>query len=84
MVVADVLDDQGEALAKELGALYVHLDVREEAGWQAAVAAAEKAYGRIDGLVNNAGILRFNTLLDTPSTSSCRSCRSTRSAASSA
>ena len=66
VVVADVLDDQGEALAKELGALYVHLDVREEAGWQAAVAAAEKAYGRIDGLVNNAGILRFNTLLDTP------------------
>ena len=66
VVVADVLDDQGEALAKELGALYVHLDVREEAGWQAAVAAAEKAYGRIDGLVNNAGILRFNTILDTP------------------
>ncbi|WP_055525580.1 SDR family NAD(P)-dependent oxidoreductase [Streptomyces graminilatus] len=66
VVVADVLDDQGEALAKELGALYVHLDVREESGWQAAVAAAQKAYGRIDGLVNNAGILRFNTLLDTP------------------
>lgn len=66
VVVADVLDDQGEALAKELGALYVHLDVREEAGWQAVVAAAEKAYGRIDGLVNNAGILRFNTVVDTP------------------
>ncbi|MFF0159967.1 SDR family NAD(P)-dependent oxidoreductase [Streptomyces sp. NPDC005263] len=65
VVVADVLDGQGEALAKELGALYVHLDVREEAEWQAAVAAAEKAYGRVDGLVNNAGILRFNTLLDT-------------------
>ncbi|MEV0905775.1 SDR family NAD(P)-dependent oxidoreductase [Streptomyces hokutonensis] len=66
VVVADVLDEQGEALAKELGASYVHLDVREEADWRAAVGAAKEAYGRIDGLVNNAGILRFNSLVDTP------------------
>ncbi|MDV9172158.1 SDR family oxidoreductase [Streptomyces sp. W16] len=66
VVVADVLDEQGEALAKELGASYVHLDVREEADWGAAVGAAKETYGRIDGLVNNAGILRFNSLVDTP------------------
>jgi 3alpha(or 20beta)-hydroxysteroid dehydrogenase len=66
VVVADVLDDQGEALAKEIGAAYVHLDVGVEAEWQAAVVAAKKAYGRLDGLVNNAGILRFNALVDTP------------------
>ncbi|WP_089101974.1 SDR family NAD(P)-dependent oxidoreductase [Streptomyces hyaluromycini] len=66
VVVADVLDDLGEALAKEIGAAYVHLDVGVEAEWQAAVAAAKKAYGRVDGLVNNAGILRFNALVDTP------------------
>ncbi|MBK3577306.1 SDR family oxidoreductase [Streptomyces sp. MBT65] len=66
VVVADVLDEQGEALAKELGATYVHLDVGEEADWAAAVATAKAAYGRIDGLVNNAGILRFNSLVDTP------------------
>ncbi|MFJ9374357.1 glucose 1-dehydrogenase [Streptomyces sp. NBC_01261] len=68
VVVADVLDEQGEALAKELGASasYVHLDVGEEADWSAAVRAAKEAYGRIDGLVNNAGILRFNSLVDTP------------------
>ncbi|MET8285691.1 SDR family NAD(P)-dependent oxidoreductase [Streptomyces sp. NPDC048448] len=66
VVVADVLDDQGEALAKEIGARYVHLDVREEDDWRAAVARAKEAYGRIDGLVNNAGILRFNELVDTP------------------
>ncbi|MEV8545244.1 glucose 1-dehydrogenase [Streptomyces sp. NPDC051572] len=68
VVVADVLDEQGEALAKELGATasYVHLDVGEEADWSAAVGAAKEAYGRIDGLVNNAGILRFNSLVDTP------------------
>ncbi|MFF8645226.1 SDR family NAD(P)-dependent oxidoreductase [Streptomyces sp. NPDC015345] len=73
VVVADVLDDQGEALVKEIveergerAATYVHLDVREEADWQAAVATAKDAYGKVDGLVNNAGILRFNELLATP------------------
>ncbi|MDX2932842.1 SDR family NAD(P)-dependent oxidoreductase [Streptomyces ipomoeae] len=66
VVVADVLDDRGEALAKEIGALYVHLDVSREADWAAAVTAAKDAYGRVDGLVNNAGILRFNALVDTP------------------
>ncbi|MER7677498.1 glucose 1-dehydrogenase [Streptomyces sp. NPDC096934] len=66
VVLADVLDDQGEALAKEIGARYVHLDVREEDDWRTAVAAAKEAYGRIDGLVNNAGILRFHELVDTP------------------
>lgn len=66
VVIGDVLDDQGEALAKELGARYVHLDVSQEADWQSAVAAAKEAYGRIDGLVNNAGILRFNELVSTP------------------
>ncbi|MEV6177918.1 glucose 1-dehydrogenase [Streptomyces sp. NPDC052015] len=66
VVVADVLDEQGRALAEEIGALYVHLDVGEEDGWQQAVEAAQDAYGRLDGLVNNAGILRFNALTDTP------------------
>ncbi|MET7922719.1 glucose 1-dehydrogenase [Streptomyces sp. NPDC005349] len=66
VVLGDVLDDQGEALAKEIGGLYVHLDVSREDGWTAAVAAAKKAYGKIDGLVNNAGILRFNELVSTP------------------
>ncbi|MGW4160437.1 SDR family NAD(P)-dependent oxidoreductase [Streptomyces sp. NPDC004788] len=69
VVLGDVLDDQGEALAKELGAdkaAYVHLDVTSEAEWAAAVASAKERFGRIDGLVNNAGILRFNELVSTP------------------
>ena len=66
VVVADVLDEQGEALAEEIGALYVHLDVGREDDWKRAVQTAVEEYGYIDGLVNNAGILRFNTLLDTP------------------
>ncbi|WP_405458227.1 SDR family NAD(P)-dependent oxidoreductase [Streptomyces globisporus] len=73
VVVADVLVEQGEALAKELGeelgadvARFVRLDVGDEQDWAAAVAAAKDAFGKIDGLVNNAGILRFNELVNTP------------------
>ncbi|MFF9430272.1 SDR family NAD(P)-dependent oxidoreductase [Streptomyces sp. NPDC014746] len=69
VVLGDVLDDAGESLAKELGAdraAYVHLDVTSEDDWTAAVAAAKERFGRIDGLVNNAGILRFNELVSTP------------------
>ncbi|WP_432143043.1 SDR family NAD(P)-dependent oxidoreductase [Streptomyces sp. bgisy084] len=69
VVLGDVLDAQGEALAKELGegaARYVPLDVTREADWQAAAAVAKDTFGKIDGLVNNAGILRFNELVSTP------------------
>ncbi|QUI32277.1 SDR family oxidoreductase [Streptomyces alfalfae] len=73
VVVADVLDDQGEALVEEIqeergkeAAAYVHLDVGRESDWQTAVTTAKETYGKIDGLVNNAGILRFNELLSTP------------------
>ncbi|MER6556630.1 SDR family NAD(P)-dependent oxidoreductase [Streptomyces sp. NPDC001027] len=66
VVVADVLQEQGRALAEELGALFVELDVASEEAWQSAVRAAQQEYGRVDGLVNNAGILRFNALTDTP------------------
>lgn len=69
VVIADVLVEQGEALAEELGegvARFVRLDVGSEEGWAEAVAVARDAFGKIDGLVNNAGILRFNELVNTP------------------
>jgi 3alpha(or 20beta)-hydroxysteroid dehydrogenase len=64
VVLADVLDDEGRAVADEIGdaARYVHLDVTDEARWQAAVEAAEAAFGPVTVLVNNAGILHFRTL----------------------
>ncbi|MFD3884208.1 SDR family NAD(P)-dependent oxidoreductase [Streptomyces microflavus] len=69
VVIADVLVEQGEALARELGesvARFVRLDVGSEEGWAEAVTVAKDAFGKIDGLVNNAGILRFNELVNTP------------------
>ncbi len=59
VVIGDVLDDLGQELAEKLGsnAIYVHLDVTSAEDWDRAVAKAVEAFGRLNVLVNNAGIL---------------------------
>ncbi|MBA4328117.1 MAG: dehydrogenase [Polaromonas sp.] len=64
VVIADMADAAGEALAAELGALYLHCDVGDKADVDATVARTLKAHGRIDVLVNNAGIFRAAEFLD--------------------
>ena len=57
-VIADLKESEGQALAKELGsARFVRTDVTDEASATAAIAAAVSGYGRVDGLVNCAGIV---------------------------
>jgi 3alpha(or 20beta)-hydroxysteroid dehydrogenase len=60
VVVTDVLDDLGGAVAAGIGdaAAYVPLDVTAKASWDAAIASALEHFGRLDVLVNNAGIMR--------------------------
>ena len=67
VVIADVLDDQGKAVATELGdaATYVHLDVAREDDWLHAVESAVASFGKLDVLVNNAGIVRAGPLEST-------------------
>jgi 3alpha(or 20beta)-hydroxysteroid dehydrogenase len=60
VVLADVRDEEGKALADELGVTYRHLDVSEEDDWAAVVAET-----RFTVLVNNAGVLHFAPLADT-------------------
>lgn len=55
IVIADVQDEAGNALASELGQRYVHCDVTQEAEAQGAVAAAT-TLGALFGLVNCAGV----------------------------
>lgn len=66
VVITDVMADLGAALAKELGpeTLFLRHDVTDEARWQAVRDAALERFGRIDVLVNNAGILTFNGIFD--------------------
>jgi 3alpha(or 20beta)-hydroxysteroid dehydrogenase len=68
IVIGDVLDDEGTLLAKELGdaACFMHLDVASEADWAAAVQGAVDAFGSLNVLVNNAGIMRLGPLDSQP------------------
>ena len=60
MLIADVLDESGAKVAAEIGdsAHYTHLDDTQEDDWEAAVEKAVASFGKLDVLVNNAGIVR--------------------------
>lgn len=64
VVIGDILDDEGKELAGELGeaARYVHLDVTQPDQWDAAVATATGEFGKLNVLVNNAGIVALGQL----------------------
>ena len=69
VVFGDVQDERGAAVADGLGGQscrYVHHDVTSEAQWAGAVAAAIGTFGRLDVLVNNAGVLKFASIADMP------------------
>lgn len=64
LVIADIDDARGTALAQELGGLFVHCDVGDKIQVDALVASAIAEFGRIDILVNNAGIFKAADFLD--------------------
>jgi 3alpha(or 20beta)-hydroxysteroid dehydrogenase len=67
VVLGDLLDDKGKELAAELGednCRYVHHDVTSEADWAEAVAATTDAFGTLNVLVNNAGVLAQKRIAD--------------------
>ncbi len=58
VVLADVVDGDGKEVAGEIGGQYHHLDVSSAEEWDTVVADVVATHGRLDILINNAGILR--------------------------
>ncbi len=61
VVIADILADEGEHVASKIAAdggeaQFMTLDVTDEAQWQAVVGATVADYGKLDILINNAGL----------------------------
>jgi NAD(P)-dependent dehydrogenase (short-subunit alcohol dehydrogenase family) len=56
VVVADLADGPGGAVAAEVGGIYVHSDVTDPSSVDAMFAAALEAYGSVDISFHNAGI----------------------------
>ena len=70
VVFGDILDEEGQKVEAEIAeaggdALYVHLDVTSESDWQTAVQTAVDKYGKLDVLVNNAGIIIQKSIEET-------------------
>ena len=69
MYIADVLDEVGEAEASRLQAdgldvTYLHLDISDEDSWQSAMKTIAVERGRLDVLVNNAGVIHVTPIAE--------------------
>lgn len=61
VIISDIDDEAGLQLAEQLGdnAEYLHLDVADEGKWKSIAQYLKETYGRLDVLINNAGIIGF-------------------------
>lgn len=59
VIITDIQDEKGKSVAKELNAEYIRLDVGNEEDWKTVTKHILKRYGKLDVLINNAGITGF-------------------------
>ena len=67
VIVTDLDHRNAEAVASRIGdcATALHLDVTSEAAWQSVIASIERRFGKLDVLVNNAGVVLYASIFDT-------------------
>lgn len=67
VLISDIDVESGQALANEIGsaAMFMRHDAASEAEWNAVIEALRERYGRLDVLVNNAGILLKDSIEET-------------------
>ena len=67
VVITDMQEDLGRKTAVEIPkCVFMQQDVRDEARWHEVIAETLRLFGRLDTLVNNAGLVRFGTVEDLP------------------
>lgn len=67
VIMSDIDQERGAALAQELGADFLHQDVADEQRWGEIMSDIQARFGRLDGLVNNAGIAPIADIENTTS-----------------
>jgi 3(or 17)beta-hydroxysteroid dehydrogenase len=65
VIMTDINVDRGAELAADLGAFFLPQDVSDELRWEHVMGKIESRYGRLDGLVNNAGVAHIANIEET-------------------
>ncbi|MHC5348828.1 glucose 1-dehydrogenase [Metapseudomonas furukawaii] len=67
VVLTDLNEEAGRQVAAEIGAnaIFIRQDISSEADWQSVIKVTLETFGRLDVLVNNAGILALASIEDT-------------------
>lgn len=65
VIVTDILEAKGVAVAEAIGGVFKRLDVTDAEGWARSVDDVVRSHGALDILVNNAAVLHMGTLENT-------------------
>lgn len=68
VVLCDILEEAGQSTAADIGgdAVFMKLDVRDDAQWEKVVADTVARFGKLDILINNAAVVHFSAIEDMP------------------